>query len=197
MLAGLIAVSASHGAHGSSAESRLIRTSPNSQRLGDFRVTADPTYRGAINALGEASSCRLLGYPSVALAVWGDLGVAIKLSTFGGLPPGKDGCTAPADIHVWTIRVTGRDWFTARQLRSNSVAALRRRYPKALKRRGVKGWYGSGYWLVTRRQACIGSCEKDFVTAPVLVRRPVPVMFGRSSLSWERRVTSRSQLRRA
>jgi hypothetical protein len=152
------------------ADSRLIRTSPTFQRLGDFRVTADPTYRGAIKALGPASSCALLGAPSVALAVWRQLGVSIKLATFGGLPPGETGCTAPAHIWVWTIRVTSKTWFTSRQLRVGSpVATLRERYPKASKTRGVRGWYSSGYWLVTKRQACIGVCDTDFETVPVLV----------------------------
>jgi hypothetical protein len=94
----------------------------------------------------------------------------MKLATFGGLPPGETGCTAPSAIHVSTIRVTGKEWFTGRQLRvGSSVGTLRQRYPKARKTRGVRGWYGSGYWLVTRRQACIGICDTQFVTAPVLV----------------------------
>lgn len=154
----------------SASDSRLIRTSANFQRLGDFRVTANPTYRGAIDALGPASSCRLQGDASVALATWRDLGVAIKLATFGGLPPGKTGCTAPDHIWVSTIRVTSKAWFTSRQLRIGSPAAsVRQRYPGARRTRGVRGWYSSGYWLVTRRQACIGVCEREFVTVPVLV----------------------------
>lgn len=153
------------------SDSRLIRVSTNSQSLGDYRVTANPTYQGAIDAFGTASSCRTLGYSSVALAVWRELGVSIKLSTFGGLPPGKTGCTAPDQIYVWTIRVTDTSWLTARGVRVGSSSALiRQRYPAAKKTRGVRGWYSAGYWLVTRRQACLGSCgNKRFVTAPVLV----------------------------
>lgn len=106
----------------------------------------------------------------MALAEWRQLGVAIKLATFGGLPPGKNGCTAPNHIWVWTIRVTSKAWFTSRQLRVGSpVATLRNRYPRATKTRGVREWYGSGYWLVTKRQPCIGDCDTEYVTAPVLV----------------------------
>jgi hypothetical protein len=50
-------------------------------------------------------------------------------------------CTAPAAIHVSTIRVTS-----------------------------VRGWYRSGCWLVTRRGACLGDCGGVlFETVPVLV----------------------------
>jgi hypothetical protein len=160
------------GASTSSARSSdsVIRATPKYQRLGEYRVNEHPTYQGAIDALGPASSCRTLGYPSVALAVWNELGVAIKLATFGGLPPGKTGCTAPDRINVWTIRVTGQGWVTGRGVRVGSpVALLKQRYLRAKRTRGVREWYGSGYWLVTRRQACIGSCKDAFVEAPVLV----------------------------
>ncbi len=95
----------------------------------------------------------------------------MNLVTFGGLPAGKTGCTAPASIHVSTVRVTGTRWYTSFGLRvGDSVVKLRRLYRRAQSTRGVPGWYGSGYWLVTERIACIGECGgKQWVTAPVLV----------------------------
>jgi hypothetical protein len=51
-----------------------------------------------------------------------------------------------------------------------SAASLKRLYRHAIPHRAVRGWYGSGYWLVTRREGCIGVCgSATTVTAPVLV----------------------------
>ena len=95
----------------------------------------------------------------------------MSLVTFGGMPSGKTGCTAPKLIHVSTIHVTGKRWYTSRKLRvGDSVARLRTLYPKASTTKGVRGWYDRGYWLVTRRSACLGDCgDVVRVTAPVLV----------------------------
>jgi hypothetical protein len=153
------------------SDSRLIQASPNSQRLGDYRVTANPTYQGAIDGLGEATSCRTLGRSSAARAVWRELGVSMKLVTYGYIPPPENGCTAPDQIQVSNIRVTSNEWVTSRQLRvGSSSSLLRKRYPTAKRTRGLRGWYSAGYWLVTRRQVCLGSCGgQKYVTAPVLV----------------------------
>lgn len=154
-----------------SEQSFLIQASASFQRLGDYWVADDPTYGGAIEALGAASACHLVnGDATRATASWRSLGVRMSLVTFGGMPAGKTGCSAPASIHVSTIRVTGKRWLTSRKLRiGDSTGRLRRLYSRAQATRGLHGWYGAGYWLVTRRQACLGDCgDVQTVTAPVL-----------------------------
>jgi hypothetical protein len=135
-------------------------------------VSDEPTYQGAIEALGAPSGCHLVnGNPSWVTASWRPLGVRMNLVTFGGIAPGETGCTAPEQIHVSTIRVTGKRWYTSRKLRvGDPVTRLRALYPKALTTSGVRGWYGRGYWLVTRRSRCLGDCGSVvWETAPVLV----------------------------
>ena len=152
--------------------SYLIQASATFQRLGDYWVSRNPSFEGAIEALGEPSSCRLVGgSPTVAYASWRSLGVRMHLVTFGGMPTGETGCTAPDEIHVSTIRVTGKRWYTSKMLQvGSSVARLRRLYPKAIANKGVRGWYGRGYWLVTARRPCLGICGGvRWETAPVLV----------------------------
>jgi hypothetical protein len=152
--------------------SYLIQTSATFQRLGDYRVSDNPRYQGAIDALGESSACRLVnGEPTLAVASWRSLGVRMTLVTFGGMPRGETGCTRPDLIWISTIRVVGKRWYTSKTLRiGDSVARLRSLYPHAIATKGVRGWYGRGYWLVTRRRACIGVCgSAKWVTAPVLV----------------------------
>ena len=136
--------------------STLVQASARFQRLGDFRVTSNPTYAGAKRSFGPATSCRLvrtrLGVDaSHAVADWKRLGVQVNLRTYGGLPAGKTGCTARAAIHVSTIRVIGAQWRTSPGLRvGDSTVALLRAYPHAKKTGGSPGWYRSGFWLVTR-----------------------------------------------
>jgi hypothetical protein len=152
--------------------SRLIQAAAGFQRVGAFWVSDNPTFRGAIDAYGGPTSCHILNSnPANVVANWAVLGLRINLVTFGGLPSGATGCTAPDSIQVSTIRITGKQWFTSLKLRVGSpVAALKRSYPRAIPTKGVPGWYGAGYWLVTRRAACLGDCGKTTtVTAPVLV----------------------------
>jgi hypothetical protein len=173
----LVVVALSAGAAATLAEGRpagsfLIQTSASFQRLGDYWVSDEPTYQGAIDALGAPSGCRLVnGNPTWVTATWRTLGVWMNLVTFGGMPSGKTGCTAPKLIQVSTIRVTGRRWYTSRKLRvGDSVARLRGLYPNAPTTNGVQGWYNRGYWLVTRRSRCLGDCgDVVWETVPVLV----------------------------
>ena len=159
-------------AEGRPIASSLIQTSASFQRLGDYRVSDEPTYQGAIDGLGAPSGCRLVnGNPTSATATWRTLGVRMNLVTFGGMPSGKTGCTAPKLIQVSTIRVTGKRWYTSRSLRvGDSVTRLRGLYPTARTTSGVRGWYSRGYWLVTRRSRCLGDCgDVVWETVPVLV----------------------------
>jgi hypothetical protein len=154
------------------AGSRLMQASASFQRLGDYWISDDPSYSGAIEALGAPSSCHLVdSTPSHVTASWRPLGVRMDLVTFGGVPAGKTGCTAPASIQVSTVRVTGKKWFTSLKLRvGDPVTKLQRLYPRASPTKGVRGWYRKGYWLVTRRGICLGDCGgARYTTVPVLV----------------------------
>jgi hypothetical protein len=174
LLAFVCALSTLAGSSGAQARpeaSYLIQASASFQRLGPYWVSDKPDYAGAIAALGRPTSCHLVNTnPAHVTASWRALGVTIVLVTFGGMPQGKTGCTAPELIRVSTIRVTGKRWYTSKKLKvGDSVSRLQRLYPKATPTKGIRGWYGRGHWLVTRRTVCLGDCDTRFVTAPVLV----------------------------
>jgi hypothetical protein len=150
------------------ADPHLIRTSATIQHLGGWRIERDPTLRGAIRALGRPTSCRLLGGPDHALAVWRPLGVAVELRTYGSLRVGETGCTAPGHIQVDHVRVTSRGWITSLGLRVGaSTAKLRHLYPKARVKK--LGALPRAYWLVTRWGSCVGLCDAPRTTIPVLL----------------------------
>jgi hypothetical protein len=139
-----------------------------SQRVGDFRVRRDPTYRGAIRAFGKASACRLVSGPSHVKATWGWMGLSMVLVTFGGMPEGETGCTRPDLIWISTITVTGELWYTASGLKvGQSGARVSRLYPRAIFKRRERAW-----WLVYARERCvIGICDDEFITVPRLIAK--------------------------
>jgi hypothetical protein len=149
--------------------SHVIRTSATIQHLGGWRIERDPTLRGAIRALGPPTSCRLVGAPDHALAVWRPLGVTVELRTYGSLRTGETGCTALGHIQVDHVRVTSRSWITALGLRvGDSTGKLRHLYPKARLRKF--GRLPRAYWLVTRWGSCVGLCDAPpLTTLPVLL----------------------------
>jgi hypothetical protein len=158
------------------APSFVIRASSTLMRLGDYWIDRNPTYAGAVAALGPSDSCRLVKNHFLgvdrghALARWAALGVVIELRTYGSLPPAKSGCTARHFIRVHTIRATDRRWRTSRGLRiGDSVSRLRRLYSSAKAVHGLPGWYSRGYWLVTRGVGGYEGIGGLHPTAPVLV----------------------------
>ncbi|MDP8910989.1 MAG: hypothetical protein M3M94_02845 [Actinomycetota bacterium] len=139
--------------------SHVVRAGADFQRVGDFWVRRDPTYRGALAAFGRASACRLVARSTrVADAVWRTLGVRVRLATLGALGAGETACSDPARVWINVITVSGRDWRTSRGLRiGDSRARVLRLYPRAsYHRRGGLGPARS-WWLVTGRDPCIGS----------------------------------------
>src|SRR5205814_10332833 len=122
-----------------------------------------------LHPLGLPTSCRLLGAPDTALAVWRPLGVTVELRTYGSLRPGETGCTAPGHIQVDHVRVTSRSWVTSLGLRvGDSTRRLRHLYPKARVRK--LGVLPRAYWLVTRWGSCVGLCDSPpLTTIPVLM----------------------------
>jgi hypothetical protein len=150
----------------------VLRAGRSFQQVGQFRIDADPTYRGAIRAFGPASSCKLAVIDSGAIVRWGDLGLRIRIATLGGIPAGKTACTAPADLKVDNVRITSTRWRTSLGLRvGSSVGLLRRLYPHATyHQRGLnESFPAQSYWLVTTRHGCVGICGATrFVTVPQL-----------------------------
>jgi hypothetical protein len=150
----------------------VLRAGRSFQQVGQFRIDADPTYRGAIRAFGPASSCKLAVIDSGAIVRWGDLGLRIRIATLAAIPTGKTACTAPADLQVDNVRITSTRWRTSLGLRvGSSVGRLRKLYPKATyhQRGQSEGFPAQSYWLVTTRTTCLGTCgSARFVTVPQL-----------------------------
>jgi hypothetical protein len=164
----LVALGASAPGAAAREPSTLIQASATFQRLGDFWIDKNPSYGGALEALGPSTSCRLVGgRPDRAVANWYGLGVRITLATYGLIPDDETGCTAPDSIRIAGIRVTGKRWKTSLGLRvGSSLAELRRTYPRAVRGRR-DGWpRPNAWWLVTRRAHC---CADAPQTVPVLL----------------------------
>ena len=176
VVAAAVAIAASvAGEAQASGEPLLVRAGANFQRVGGFLVRSDPTYRGAIQAFGNASSCRLVrGSPANAIALWRSIGVRISLVTYGGMPEGETGCTAPDLIHIDRITLTGKRWRTARGLKvGDSGYRLRQLYRLARYRHLGASYFPNSYFLVQVRQRCrIGDCTgTPFLDVPRLVAR--------------------------
>jgi hypothetical protein len=150
----------------------VLRAGRSFQQVGQFRIDADPTYRGAVRAFGPASTCKLATIDSGAIVRWGDLGLRIRIATLGAIPAGKTACMAPADLKVDNVRITSTRWRTSLGLRvDSSVRLLRRLYPYATyHQKGLsEGFPARSYWLVTTRTACLATCGATrFVTVPQL-----------------------------
>jgi hypothetical protein len=149
----------------------VISVSPPAIWLGSYRLDANPSYAGALAALGRSSSCVLFdGDASHARASWSVRGVEIELRTYGALPADKTGCTATRAMKIHTVRVTSRRWVTARGLRvADTVTQLKRRYQSAKRVKPLVGWYAGGYWLVTRHVGGYEGIGGFRPNAPVLV----------------------------
>jgi hypothetical protein len=146
-----------------------ISADRDSQRAGSFRVHSDPTMRGAVRAFGRPSSCRLTSSIS-SIATWDGFGLRISFATFGGIPPGRTACTYRAIWISW-IRASGARWRTGLGLKpGDSVAELRRLYPRArFQRRPIGAWPAPSYWLVHYRERCvIGVCPQPYHRVPKL-----------------------------
>jgi hypothetical protein len=148
----------------------VIRADQGSQRVGSFRVQSDPTMRGALRAFGRPSSCRLTSQIS-SVATWDRLGLRVSFATFGGIPSGRTACTYRA-IRISWIRASGARWRTGLGLKpDDSVAELRRLYPRArFQRRPIGVWPAPSYWLVHYRERCvIGVCPRPYHQVPKLI----------------------------
>jgi hypothetical protein len=130
----------------SSASSGASFTIRGDYRIGSFRVKADGTLGGVIAAFGEPDTLRRR-FAEACNAVWRSSGLTILFNNFGGQNP----CT-PEGGRFARALMHGRRWRTGSGLRIGMLAsAVSRYYPRATYRRGVAGFWPSGWWLVTRR----------------------------------------------
>lgn len=129
----------------------LIWVTPKRQRLGDYRISRDPSYQGAINIFGEPDLCRTVrGRDGVA--VWHSFGFRLYATTLGYPGPNATACNTPAKH--WD-----QPHHRHRPPMAHAVGATRRpprRDPPAP-------------LPVTSRERCvIGICDTTFVTVPHL-----------------------------
>jgi len=158
-----------------SARSFELRAARNYQTLGNLELRRrkdSVSLADAIRVFGKPSWCRAGQYRGTALARWRALGVRLRLATLGGLPPGKNGCTAPGSIYVNVAYVTGSRWRTSLGLQVGStVDELKSLYPNAIFKRRPLGvqWPAPSYWIVHVRERCvIGICNTRYQTVPRL-----------------------------
>lgn len=89
---------------------------------------------------------------ALCVASWRRIGLTLSFLDLSGRNPCRTGILIRATI---TSRAA---WRTAKGLRKgDSVARLRRLYPRATFRRHIPPW--TGYWLVTRRACELGGFE--------------------------------------
>jgi hypothetical protein len=114
-------------------------------RIGSFAVRANGTLAGAINAFGEPASRRPV-LAEACTVTWSSYGLTILFNNFGG----QDPCS-PQGGYFSRAVMHGQRWRTARGLRVGmSSSRVRRYYPHAVWRHGSRGFWPSGWWLVTR-----------------------------------------------
>lgn len=112
-------------------------------RIGTYAVKTDGSLRGAIRAFGAP---RLRGGNEACTATWPALGLTIGFYNLGGF----DSCN-PKYGRFNKAFLHGERWRTDKGLRIGmAVSAIRRYYPRARFRRGMRFFWPSGWWLITR-----------------------------------------------
>jgi hypothetical protein len=142
----------------------VVQATPATQQLGALVIRADATYRDAIDVFGKPSACLpRRPWSPFATAVWRTEGFRLKITTLGGLAPGKTFCTDPPHVHIDSAIVTGRRWHTRRGLRvGDDATKLHRLYPHS--RRFREGW-----GLVQVYRHCgAGICQAELHWVPRL-----------------------------
>jgi hypothetical protein len=112
-------------------------------RIGSFRVKADGSLRGAMRAYGRPA---LRGGGVTCKAVWRSHGLTIHFYNLGG----QNACTPRGGRFSQAI-MRGDHWRTAAGLRVGMPArTIRRLHPRARRQPGLRNYWPSGWWLVTR-----------------------------------------------
>jgi hypothetical protein len=118
-------------------------------KIGTFAVKADGSLAGAIRAFGAP---RLKRTGEACLATWPQYGLAMNFYNLGGQNPctPKFGRFSKAISH-------GTHWRTNKGLQIGMPStAIRRYYPRAIFQKGLRFYWPSGWWLVTRREIAGG-----------------------------------------
>jgi hypothetical protein len=85
--------------------------------------------------------------PEACAAIWQAYGLTILFYNLGGANP----CT-PAGGYFSRAIMRGRRWRTGKGLAVGMRATrVRRFYPRAAWHRGLRGYWPTGWWLITRR----------------------------------------------
>jgi hypothetical protein len=112
-------------------------------RIGTFAVKADGSLAGAVRAFGAP---RLKRTGEACSAVWPAYGLTMAFYNLGGANP----CT-PRFGRFSRALMYGKRWRTEKGLRIGMPSiAIRRYYPRATFHRGLRYFWPSGWWLVTR-----------------------------------------------
>jgi hypothetical protein len=124
-----------------SAASFVVR---GDTRIGTFAVKTDATFGGAIEAFGEPNSIRRQRMSCTA--GWRNYGLTIYFYNLGGQNP-----CAPESGYFGKAVMRGSRWRTASGLRIGMpVGSILRYHPRATWHYGERGFWPSGWWLVTR-----------------------------------------------
>jgi hypothetical protein len=114
-------------------------------KVGAFAVKTDGSLAGAIRAFGQP---RLRRAGGACTATWAQHGLAMNFYNLGGANP----CT-PRFGRFSKAVVHGTRWRTDKGLRIGMAStSIRRYYPRATFKRGLRFSWPSGWWLVTRRE---------------------------------------------
>jgi hypothetical protein len=117
----------------------------NDTRIGTFAVKADGSLAGAIRAYGRP---RLRRTGEACIATWAQYGLTMSFYNLGGANP----CT-PRFGRFSRALMYGTRWRTDKGLRIGmSSKTIRRYYPRATFHRGLRFYWPSGWWLVTRQE---------------------------------------------
>jgi hypothetical protein len=112
-------------------------------KIGSFAVKADGSLGGAIRAFGQP---RLRRTGEACRATWKPHGLTMSFYNLGGANP----CT-PRFGRFSKAIMHGTRWRTDKGLQIGMPSRLiRRYYPRATFRRGLRFYWPSGWWLVPR-----------------------------------------------
>lgn len=145
----LLTLSLATGLGGASALANSTATSyviRGDARIGAFAVKRDGKLGGMIKAYGQPD-VKARRYAEACLVTWQDEGLRALFNNFGGGNPclPRSGFFARAIMH-------GHWWRTASGLQiGDATARIRQFYPQARRHSGARGYWPSGWWLITRR----------------------------------------------
>lgn len=115
-------------------------------KIGAYAVRSDGSLAGAIAAFGEPTTRRHTYGRGSCRAAWPNHGLTIDFYNLGG----ADACD-PDGGRFSRAYMRGKHWLTTKHLKiGDPVSKLRARYPTARLHIGERGFWPTGYWLVTR-----------------------------------------------